>query len=431
MPKWLKIEVGDGDESAIDSQASTKPETTPSVGSADWEAGAETPALDSDTRSGGGAGRWVLGLVALLAVAGIGVLAGRLLNAPAGAGIPGAGAPDEAWAYVDGVPVSAAAVDTEFAVQLVLREQLSGQGLAGGDAEAAFRREIVDRLVNRQIVLNDATRSGVAVTDAEIDAELPGLGANFGIDTEMLRQGVFARQPDLAEADWRAWGAQQVFLTRYLATERAQQLVTQSLMTIGQSQDPVTAIAAVLFESADVRFVIDGEVVAAAREGQPAPDFTLPAPDGTSMKLSDFRGRPVMINFWATWCAPCRIEMPLFVNAYESNKEELVIIGVNSQERPDQVIPYVQSAGLTFPIVIDDGTASAIYRVTALPTTFFVDAEGMLVLAHRGAIRSRPELKPFIEQIMPNVQLGRGFPSGDALTGALAMGPRALLGALR
>ncbi len=425
MPKWLQIEVerepAEGERSKskkgrskskrADQPASAREEPS-DRDATEWsgDGGDQSPSPSS----GNGAARFALGLVAVALVAGLGLLAGRLLRPGSASGgqlaIDGG-----ALAWVNGEPISTRDVDIEYGVQSVLRQRIQGETLVDKQAIDGFRRELVDRLVDRWLALQDARANGLVVTDAEIDAELPTLGARFGISSEELKAAVFAVQPNLNDADWRTWGAQQILLGRYLNSPRAAELANESMRTIGRSADQVSAVAGLLSLNADLQFLVNGESVAPAREGQLAPDFVLPAPDGTPMRLSDFRGRPVMVNFWATWCAPCRIEMPLFVNAYESNKEDLVILGVNSQERPDQVVPYVQGAGLTFPIVIDDGTVSAIYRVKALPTTFFIDAQGMIVRAHRGAIRSRPELKPFIEEILPGVQLGSGSGVRDML----------------
>ena len=416
MPKWLQIEVGSGDEQ----EAQVRPKGGRARSSESGESGGRIS-------TGSALVKGVLGLVVVAAVAGLGLLAGRMLGMGQSTPTP---APGRALAIVDGVPVTPRQVDAEMTVQLVLRERINGQSLVGAEAEAAFRREIVDRLVDRQLVLNDAAAQGMVLTEEEIAAGMPQIGASFNVETEFLRQAMLNSQYGLDEEAWRAWAAQQVLLTRYLGSPRANEMVMQSLTTVGRSADPVSAMAAMLFRDASVQFTIDGEVVDAAREGMPAPDFTLPSPDGQPMKLSDFRGQAVMVNFWATWCVPCRVEMPLFLNAYETNRNGLVILGVNSQETPAQVVPYVQQAGLTFPIVIDDGSAASVYRVRALPTTFFIDAEGMLVRAHRGAIRSRPDLKPFIEEIFPAVQLG-GLLDGADRESLLAFAPRAWLGALR
>lgn len=117
----------------------------------------------------------------------------------------------------------------------------------------------------------------------------------------------------------------------------------------------------------------------AARVGAFAPDFTLPAlEDGRPLRLSDFRGRAVVINFWATWCPPCRVEMPALQQA-QRDMPDVVVLGVNQQESADIVSRFMREQGLDFPIALDTaGEVNRVYRVRALPTTCFVDRSGVI-----------------------------------------------------
>ena len=110
------------------------------------------------------------------------------------------------------------------------------------------------------------------------------------------------------------------------------------------------------------------------------PDFTLETVDGKTVSLSDYRGRPVVINFWATWCAPCREEMPLLQETYDAHRDDgLVVIGVNVRETPEKVKRFLAEVGVEFPVLLDsEGAAVNRYLVTSLPLTFFVDREGRL-----------------------------------------------------
>lgn len=116
------------------------------------------------------------------------------------------------------------------------------------------------------------------------------------------------------------------------------------------------------------------------RVGAPAPDFTLPDLDGKSVRLSDLRGQVVVLNFWATWCGPCRQEMQTIdkTDAKYQGKP-VTILGVNVQESPDQVRGFADLYHLSFTLLLDrDGRVSNSYRVNALPTTFFIDREGII-----------------------------------------------------
>jgi thiol-disulfide isomerase/thioredoxin len=115
--------------------------------------------------------------------------------------------------------------------------------------------------------------------------------------------------------------------------------------------------------------------------GHPAPDFELKTLEGDTLRLSDFKGQPVLVNFWATWCGPCRAEFPDFQEAHVDNADSLVIIGVNSTsaDQLDLVDDFVAEMGATFPIVLDEtGDTVELYRVLGLPTSVFIDRNGIV-----------------------------------------------------
>lgn len=127
--------------------------------------------------------------------------------------------------------------------------------------------------------------------------------------------------------------------------------------------------------------------------GQTAPDFVLEAlGTGEPVRLSDFRGQTVVLNFWATWCAPCRAEMPEFQEAYDARLQagDLVFLAVNFQEVDVQVQRFVDEFSLTFPVVMDrDGDVRRHYQVLGLPATFFIDRDGILRSQNLGPVFGR------------------------------------------
>jgi peroxiredoxin len=124
--------------------------------------------------------------------------------------------------------------------------------------------------------------------------------------------------------------------------------------------------------------------LARLEEGSLANDFTLNDLEGGNIRLSDLRGKPVVLNYWATWCVPCVEEMPMF-QAYSEQYSNFTMIGINQAEGIDKVAPFVERMGLTYPVLLDlNSKVSQAYKVFLLPTTFFIDEEGMIRFRHYG-----------------------------------------------
>lgn len=126
-------------------------------------------------------------------------------------------------------------------------------------------------------------------------------------------------------------------------------------------------------------------------EANPAPDFTMYDAGGNAYKLSDFRGKPVILNFWASWCGPCRSEMPDIDKAYQSYGDQvhflLVDLTDGHQETVESASAYIAEEGFTFPVYYDTAIEGAMaYGVSGIPVTYFIDAEGNLVAYYQSAM---------------------------------------------
>lgn len=121
-----------------------------------------------------------------------------------------------------------------------------------------------------------------------------------------------------------------------------------------------------------------------------APDFTVYDRDGAEVHLSDFLGKPIVLNFWASWCGPCKMEMPDFHEKYLELGDEVQFLMVNAtggRETKDSATAFISETGYTFPVFYDlDSDASMTYGAYSLPTTYFIDAQGYAVAKATGAI---------------------------------------------
>ena len=131
--------------------------------------------------------------------------------------------------------------------------------------------------------------------------------------------------------------------------------------------------------------------------GSLAPDFQLQNLDGQAVSLNDLRGKPVMVNFWATWCGPCRDEMPLIQEIFEDKEwsdKGLVILAVDIGESLSTVKEFVESYGLSFQVLLDSeqGVAKN-YNIRGIPATFFIDKDGIIQDMQIGAFTSKAEIE--------------------------------------
>lgn len=111
--------------------------------------------------------------------------------------------------------------------------------------------------------------------------------------------------------------------------------------------------------------------------GDRAPDFKVQTMDGEEVNLSDYKGKKVFLNFWATWCPPCKAEMPHMQAFYEEQPEEVEILAVNLEESTEKAADFAKQYELTFPILMDaDGTVAETYEVYTIPTTYVLNEDG-------------------------------------------------------
>ncbi|MFZ0705233.1 MAG: TlpA disulfide reductase family protein [Candidatus Korobacteraceae bacterium] len=136
--------------------------------------------------------------------------------------------------------------------------------------------------------------------------------------------------------------------------------------------------------------------------GVQAPDFELVSLDGQKVKLSDFRGKAVVLNFWATWCAPCKVEMPWFVDLQKQYAHEgLVIVGVAMDDSdPQKIAQFASEMGVNYPVLLGTNNVSDEYGdVEYLPTTFYINRQGKIVVKVAG-LAGKPEIEGDVKKAL-------------------------------
>jgi peroxiredoxin len=167
----------------------------------------------------------------------------------------------------------------------------------------------------------------------------------------------------------------------------------------------VCAISGCQNHSATVKAAVKAE-----KERKPAPDFALKDVTGKMVKMSDYRGKVVLLNFWATWCGPCKIEIPWFMDFEQTYKDKnFAVLGVSLDEDGwDAVKPYIEQKKINYRVVIGTEQVAELYgSVDSLPTTFMIDREGRVAAIHIGLV-SKSDYQHDIQELLLAPQPERG-----------------------
>jgi len=136
--------------------------------------------------------------------------------------------------------------------------------------------------------------------------------------------------------------------------------------------------------------------------GYQAPGFRLESLDGRQVSLADYPGQVVLLNFWATWCPPCKEEIPAIEKAYEAHRDEgFMVLGINEGETFEAVQAFASEIGITYPVLIDKrGNVAAQYRRRGLPLTLIVDRDGVIQVRHEGYLTAG-QLDKYLSGLLP------------------------------
>lgn len=356
MPKWIKIEVKDTRDHPSRSRAADEPS-----GSSGLLVGL------------------LAGLIVLMGIAGAGFL---LRDRIFGTG--------NVVASVNGQAITRQELTTERTLFVTMSTLTQGQP----PTQTPTEFDILNQMIADRLKYQAAAAAGIRVSTEQVEAQINALTAQAGFTDAQLQSAL--TQAGLDRSVLQEWLRRQIAISQYVNSMVLQDVPAEAQeATLRNWSNNLQA-------QADVEIHLGATGTRrAAKVGEPAPDFALPTPDGETVRLSDLRGRPVLLNFWATWCPPCKIEMPDIEALYQKYKDQgFTVIAIDQQESPAAVQDYFDEMGLSFQPVIDStGEVFSLYRVVALPTSYFIDAEGIVRFQHRGMM-TRQQMENYTSQIM-------------------------------
>ncbi len=232
--------------------------------------------------------------------------------------------------------------------------------------------EKLERLSTTLLIDQQAQQAGISATQAEIAAALENFTQTRNITTDTLQAAL--QQQGYTLDDFKQNLARTTRAEKYLT-----QVIFADAQTPEQQTEKLAALVTELQQNANIKILYQPPKEAPV-VGATAPNFTLTNLNGKEVSLSQFRGRPVILNFWATWCVPCRREMPALEKAFQTHQPDgLVILAINLKEDAPLVESFVDELGLSFEILYDrQGEVNKTYTVAGLPRTIFIDRQGVI-----------------------------------------------------
>ena len=186
---------------------------------------------------------------------------------------------------------------------------------------------------------------------------------------------------------------QRVLLLAFAATLLA------ACASAARSAPPAGSPATQLTIASDSKIVGDAGPADMPQVGQLAPDFQYTMPDGTTHKLSELQGKKVLVNFWATWCGPCRAEMPDLQKALGETGDSVIVLGVNKAQALQEIAPFAEELRISFPLIANpSGDIASRYAAQNLPTSYFINSDGTIGLKKTG-VMSYSFIKTHLDQL--------------------------------
>jgi len=294
------------------------------------------------------------------------------------------------------VPAGAVArVNGEYIFQADIEREMNltrvSNDLGNGNTEVPSAASVLEELINRKMQTQNARKGGVTVSSEEVDNALKDVFGRTGITAQRLDETLSAY--NLKLDDMRGILADTISINKY---------VTGFVVKDAKSQEDAQNLQNDWRTDLALTSKVDRLQAAGSgpspRINAQAPDFTLTDLNGKAVKLSDLKGRPVMLNFWATWCPPCRAEIPILTQMYKDTHagENYEILGVATQSDQQTISAFAKEFDMLFPVMPDAGSQiTSLYHVLPIPTTFFIDKDGIISF-----IKSGPVDRPLMEKYL-------------------------------
>jgi peroxiredoxin len=286
------------------------------------------------------------------------------------------------------VPGDAVArVNGEFIYQRDVEQRMNLTRLfnelsARSDVEEPTATNVLEQIISDRMQVQDAQKASVSATADEIDSELQQIETSTGRTRAQVEEA--ARKYSLTLDDLRAFISDALVIKKY-----KDQYVLAGAKDVQDATNKENEWFTQLSNTSRIdRFKPVGSGPA-PRVGAEAPDFTLADINGKDIKLSSLRGKPVMVNFWATWCPPCRAEIPEIVKMYTETgaSRSYEVLGVATQSDSATIRAFSQEFNMTFPLLPDvNGRVVSNYHVLPIPTTFFIDRDGIIRYIQTGPV---------------------------------------------
>ena len=295
--------------------------------------------------------------------------------------------PSGAVARVNGEYIFQAEIEREMNLTRVSNDLRS----SGTNTEIPSAASVLEDLISRKMQRQDARKAGITVAPDEVDNALKEVFGRTGLTAEKLDETL--SKYNLKLDDMRAILSDTMVINRYI-----EKVVVKGAKSEEDALNLQNSWQTNLALASKVDRLQAAGSGPSPRINSEAPDFTLTNLDGKQVRLSDLKGQPVMLNFWATWCPPCRAEIPVLTGMYKDTHAEgaYEILGVATQSDQQTISAFAREFNIEFPVLPDAGSQiTSLYHVLPIPTTFFIDKEGIIRFIKTGPV-DRPLLEKYL-----------------------------------